>query len=713
MSNSSFFLVLMSLLAMWSCQVPVTEAPASVTDNPAFSTWETYHGDPTASHFSSLSQINKENVSQLEVAWIFETGDKDERSEIQCNPIIIGRTLYASSPRTKVFALDAATGERQWIFDPFDGGPPSGVNRGVVYWTDGEGDERILFTAGPFLHALNATTGQLIESFGESGKVDMRQGLGRDVSDYYMIATTPGTIYKDLLILGSRVSEGKKAAPGHIRGFDVRTGQPQWIFHTIPHPGEYGYETWPEDAWKEVGGANAWAGFSLDAERGIVFAPTGSPSFDFHGGNRHGDNLFGNSLIALNAETGERIWHFQSVHHDMWDRDLPCQPSLLTVQHNGKYIDAVAQVTKQGLVFVFDRETGEPLFPIEERPIPQSDLKNEQAAYTQPFPLKPAPFARQRFSDELVTDISDEANAFVSNKIADARYGNKFTPPSVEGTIIFPGFDGGADWGGAAVHPTNGILYINASEMPWLLQMVDLDPSKSADTPGRISYTKNCSACHGANLEGQQHVFPGLVGLKEKLTRNETMAFIKNGKGRMPGFGQIPDAEVQQLMAYLYEEENVELDMASLRETESDPDIPYAFTGYNKLFDHEGYPGVKPPWGTLNAIDLNTGEYLWKVVLGEHDALTQRGIPPTGTESYGGPVVTEGGVLFIAGTMDRKFRAFDRDTGEILWETRLPAAGFATPATYEVDGKQYVVIAAGGGKLGTKSGDSYLAFALP
>ncbi len=708
------FLALLAVLSVALSCGSSTE-PQSVFENPAFETWEVYHGDPTSSHFSTLSQINRDNVARLEVAWTYQTGDHDQRSQIQCNPIIIGSTLYATSPQTKVFALNAATGERYWTFDPFNGGPASGVNRGVVFWSDGQGDERILFTAGSFLYALNAKTGSPVSDFGDNGRVDLHNGLDRDVTGYDVIATTPGSIFKNLLILGSRVSEGQKAAPGHIRAFDVRTGERKWIFHTIPHPEEYGHHTWPEDAWQEVGGANAWVGFSIDTERGIVYAPTGSPSFDFHGGNRHGDNLFGNSLVALNASTGERIWHFQTVHHDVWDRDLASQPSLLTVKHEGKYIDAVAQVTKHGVIFLFDRETGKPLFPIEEWLVPASELKNEKTALTQPHPLKPEPFVRQQFTEDLITDISPEATEFVKNRLANANFGHKYTPPSIEGTVVFPGFDGGADWGGAAVHPTEGVLYINASEMAWFHQMIELDNEGTAiSTPGRLSYAKNCAACHGSNLEGQQHVFPGLVGLKDKLTREETLAFIKNGKGRMPGFGQISEGELQSLMDFLYGEERIRtMNWATTRSSGEESQIPYSFTGYNKLFDHEGFPGIKPPWGTLNAIDLNTGEYLWTIRLGEYPELAKRGVPTTGTESYGGPVVTEGDLLFIAGTLDEKFRAFDRHSGELLWETQLPAAGYATPATYMVDGKQYVVIAAGGGKLGTKSGDSYIAYSLP
>ncbi|MFY0654574.1 MAG: pyrroloquinoline quinone-dependent dehydrogenase [Cyclobacteriaceae bacterium] len=678
----------------------------------SFETWEVYHGDATASSYSSLNLINKENVSKLEVAWTFNCGDQDERSQIQCSPIIVEDVMYATSPQMKLFAIKANNGEEKWAFDPFKGKQAQGVSRGCAYWKKGD-DERIFYIAGSILYALDARSGEKISSFGNHGKVDLHDGLDRDVSSYDVVSTSPGIIYKDLFIMGSRVSESERAAPGHVRAYNVLTGKREWIFHTIPHPGEFGYDTWPEEAWKESGGANAWSGFSLDHERGIVYMPTGSPSFDFHGGNRHGDNLYGNSLIALNAATGERIWHFQTVHHDVWDRDLPCQPNLVTVNHDGKKIDAVAQVTKHGVTFLFDRETGEPLFPIEEKEVPTTNLLNEKTSLTQPYPLKPEPFSRQTFSKDIINDILPGSKEYILNKIEGARYGHKFMPPSQEGTVVYPGYDGGADWGGAAVDPTSGMLYINASEMTWLLHMIPKSGGGNAlETPGQKVYMANCAACHGADKAGQQHVFPSLVGIKDRLTKKEAVEFIEKGKGRMPGFGHVPEEDRKALVDYLYEEEKKDSGEGATG-ISSDEAIPYTFGGYRKLLDENGYPAVKPPWGTLNAINLNTGEIEWKVPLGELKELTEKGIPPTGTESYGGPIATAGGLIFIGGSKDEKFRAFHKDTGDILWEYQLPAGGYATPATYQIDGRQYVVIAAGGGKLGTKSGDAYIAFSLP
>ncbi len=677
--------------------------------------WSTYQGGKEVNQYAPLQQINKSNVHQLQVAWTYQTGDADtekNRTQIQCNPIIIDGVLYGSSARLKFFALNAATGEPLWTFDPFEeegyNAFGMGVNRGVAYWTNGI-EKRLFFTASSFLYALDANTGKLIPSFGKAGKVDLREGLDRDVDGLFIVSNTPGIVYKDKLILGSRVSEAEGAVPGHIRAYNVKTGDRAWIFHTIPHPGEEGYETWSPNAWQLSGGANVWAGFSLDEKRGIVYAPTGSASFDFYGGDRLGDNLFANTLLALNANTGERLWHFQTVHHDLWDRDLPAPPNLVTIQHDGKNIDAVAQITKSAFIFLFDRETGKPLFPIEERPVPPSDLQGETAALTQPIPLKPAPFARTYVGEEDLTRRTPEAYAFVKAKWEKLRNGPYFVPPSEQGSIIFPGFDGGGEWGGAAFDPESGNLIVNASEMPWVVQM--LPHENIAGNQGRILYNNYCLSCHGKNLEGSAAFggVPSLVGLKEKLTRPEVIKVMQQGKGTMPSFGHLTEEKVNDIAAFLLEEEETKEPLGNKKNWT----YPYFFGGYSKFLDHEGYPAITPPWGTLNAVNLNTGELSWKVTLGEYPELVAQGLPPTGSESYGGPVVTSGGLVFMAGTLDEKFRVFDKDNGTLLWETKLPAAGFATPATYMVNGKQYVVVACGGGKLKQKSGDTYVAFALP
>lgn len=688
-----------------------------------FKEWKVYGGDPSGSHYSELRQINTKNVHKLRVAWVYHTGDKraDNRSQIQCNPIVVDGVLFGTSPQLKVFALNAATGGQLWSFDPASAGLDRNsfsVNRGVVYWGKGN-DRRIFFTAGPKLHALKARTGNLIPEFGANGTVDLRDGLERDVKSLYVQSRTPGAIYGDLLIQGTVVSEGPgPSAPGHIRAYDVRNGTIRWIFHTIPHPDKFGYDTWPPDAWKYIGGANVWSGLTVDERRGLVFLPTGSASFDFWGGNRLGANLFANCLLVLEAATGKRVWHYQVVHHDVWDRDLPAAPNLVTVNHNGRRIDAVAQITKSGHIFLFDRATGKPLFPVEELPAPPSDLKGEVTWPTQPLPLKPPAFARQAFTEEDVTNISARAHDQVLARLKMVRTGRQFIAPSTSGTVVFPGFDGGAEWGGAAFDPTSALLYVNSNEMPWILTMVEVSPEKrlSPVPAGQKVYSQHCSTCHGLNREGDpQHIFPTLIDIDKKMSSDEVKKLVENGKGVMPTFRFLSSSEKGALVNFLFGVTTPD-DSVSVRDRKGErgaPEIPYTHTGYNRFFDPDGYPAVKPPWGTLNAIDLNTGTIRWSIPLGEFEELTRRGIPQTGTENYGGPVVTGGGLIFIGATKDEKFRAFDKETGKVLWETKLPAGGYATPCTYMVKGKQFVVIAAGGGKMGTPSGDAYVAFALP
>ncbi len=700
---------------------PFVLAATSFSILAADADWGTYLGDQASSHFSTLKQLTPRNVTKLEVAWTYRAGGADprNRSQIQCNPLVVDGVLYGTTPDLQAFAIDAATGQELWRFNPasIPGITKAGVNRGLVFWADGA-DRRILYANDHFLHALDARTGQRIASFGNAGSLDLKGDLGRDVRGFSLQATTPGVLFGDLLIMGMRLGEGPApAAPGHIRAYNVRTGKLAWRFNTIPQPGEFGHETWPPNAYHYIGGANVWTGFALDEKRGIVFCPTGSAAFDFWGGNRIGENLFANCLIALDASTGKRLWHYQFVRHDLWDRDLPAPPNLITVEHGGKTIDAVAQVTKSGHVFVFNRETGEPLFPIEEVAVPQSDLQGESAWPTQPIPTKPAPFARQLFTYDQITDISPESQRFVLERFTKIRPHALFMPPSEQGSIILPGFDGGAEWGGAAADP-DGVLYVNGNEMPWILTMVPTKRQGEAPlSTGDAIFTQICAACHGMDRKGNvaQNV-PTLIGVEQRLKPADVLTLLQTGKGVMPSFAFLSDTQKQAVTDHLFGQVPTANDPGHKEEL-SGVDvlgtIPYTSTGYHRWLDTNGFPAIKPPWGTLNAIDLNTGEYKWIVPLGEWPELTAKGVPKTGTENYGGPVVTAGGLVFIAASRDEHIRAFDRKTGKELWKAPLPAAGYATPATYSVNGRQYVVIACGGGKIGTKSGDAYVAFALP
>lgn len=770
--------------------------------------WPVYGGQSADDHYSPLSQINKKNVAKLRVAWQFDTGEK---GGLQVSPIVVGRVLYGYTPSQKVIALDAASGRLLWTFDSgVEGTQPA---RGVTYWTDGK-ERRLFAGVMNYLYALDPATGKPIDGFGEHGRIDLRKDLRGDYRLQSIALTTPGVIYQDLIIVGGRNPETHPAPPGDIRAFDVHTGELRWSFHTIPHPGEAGYETWPKNGWTYGGAANNWAGMAVDQKRGIVYAPTGSAVADFYGGDRVGDDLFADTLLALDAETGKRLWDFQGVHHDVWDRDFPSPPSLVTVMRDGRTIDAVAQTTKQAYLYLFDRVTGKPLFPIQELPYPASSVPEEVVSPTQPKPVKPEPFGRQALTEEMLTNRSPAAHAWAVSEFKKIRSEGQFVPFSLERqTIVFPGFDGGAEWGGSAVDIASGVLYVNENEMAWLgglvqsrasagegeviygnqcgvchgsnragsppafPSLVDIgkrlnDPQiaktiqqgkgrmpsfpnldeeqlktllkyletpaaidstgdkqemastsavqeRAVDPQGESSYRAHCAICHGDRLEGIAPAFPMLVGVGQRQSRAQIESLIHSGKGRMPGFPKLQDGELNALLRYLAVSPVADasgLADEQLHSTDGagGPSMKYQFTGYHKFLDPEGYPAIAPPWGTLNAIDLNSGEYLWKIPFGAYPELTARGMADTGSENYGGPIVTAGGLLFIGATVyDKKFHAYDSRTGALLWETTLPFAGVATPATYMVDGRQYVVIACGGGRdPKSPSGGTYVAFAL-
>ncbi len=704
MKNSKVYSLLF-FFALMACEEP--------TKLITHTDWPNYGGSEDGSRYSPLEQINKENVSQLEVAWIYHTEDATERSQIQCQPIVVNGLLYATTPKLNVFALDAATGEEVWRFDPFQilGGENSwaGTNRGVSYWEDGE-DKRILFGAGNWLMAVDALTGKPIDQFGDGGKIDLRKGLDTEREDFLIVANAPGVIYKDKIIIGMRLSEGLDAAPGHIRAYNIKTGKREWIFHTIPHEGEFGYETWDPEFIKKIGGANNWAGMVVDQEREIVFVPTGSATYDFWGGNREGDNLFANSLIALNANTGERIWHFQAVHHDVWDRDFPANPNLIRIQKDGKWVDAVSQISKQGMVYVFDRETGEPIWPIVETEVPQSTLPGEKTSPTQPIPTLPEPFMKMTFQEEDILNLKPEWEKDIRDQLKNFEYGDTWGLPSADqGVVLFPGMDGGGEWGGASFDPTNQTLYVNANQVPWLIEMT---PNAAFENVGQSIYSTYCGNCHGLDRKGNLPTIPTLIGIAEKYPPDSLRTLLQKGRGAMPAFDHISEENRKILINYLLGEEKNSGDKQEMESKDAPLTPRYFMNGYKMLLTKDGLYGSNPPWGLLTAIDMNTGKKKWQVTLGEIDSLSAQGFAPTGTENYGGPVATAGGVLFIAATKDEKIRAFDKETGETLWEAKLPASGHATPAVYEMNGKQFLVIACGGGK-GTKSGDAYVAFALP
>ncbi len=669
-------------------------AKTSLTD------WSVYGGS-RGDRYSSLTQIDRSNVGSLREAWRVETG----MGGMQTSPLMIGGLLYVVTPKQSVMALDPTTGKMIWTWDaPEPGEQPV---RGLTYWSGG--GQQLLFTSnGPFLVALDPATGNLVTSFGQDGRIDLREGLGRNPKDLATFLTTPGVIHGDLIITGFRTSENHPAAPGAVRAYDVRTGAIRWTFNLVPRPGEPGHETWPADAWSSAGGANSWPGMVVDEQRGIVFVPTGSPVDDFYGGDRPGNNLYADSLLALDARTGRKLWHFQGVHHDIWDRDFPSPPVLVSLVRDGKRIDAVAQPSKQGFLFVFDRVTGKPVFPIEERPTPQSDVPGERTAPTQPFALNPEPYARQVLTEDMLTRRTPEAHAAAVAQFRNMRSGGPFMPFTVgKDTIVFPGYDGGAEWGGPGFDPKTGVIYINSNDIPWLGALAE---NKATESAGQRIYQEQCAACHGDDRSGSPPQFPSLQDIEAQLNRAEITSIVHNGRGRMPGFPHIRGSELNALVDYLYDDPGSRQEVTSGQVSRS----PYRFTGYRKWQDEDGYPAVAPPWGTLNAIDLNTGDYVWRVPFGEYPELAAKGMI-TGTENYGGPVVTASGLLFIGATIfDRKIRAFDSRTGALLWQHLLPYSGTATPITYMAAGKQYVVIATSGSRNPKgPQGSAYVAFALP
>ena len=675
-----------------------------------------YNGGPQGDHFSTAKQITPANVSQLQQAWRFDY----EAGGLQAQPLIIGRTLYGPTPTGKLVAIDAATGALKWTFDPgFEGTQPI---RGLT--SHGSGSRmRLLFGSMSYLYAIDPATGKPIPTFGDNGRIDLRENLRGEAKDNAMFLTSPGTVYKDLYIASGRVSESTPASPGDLRAFDVNTGKIRWVFHTIPHPGEPGADTWPKDAHLTQGGANAWSGSAVDVRRGMVFVATGSAADDFYGAERLGDNRFANSLLALDANTGKLLWDFQAIRHDIWDLDFAAPPTLMTVTQNGKKIDAVVVTNKTSRIYAFERATGKPLWPIEDVAVPASDVPGEKAAATQPVPTKPRAFSRTEVTVNDLTTRTIPANIWARGVYSKMNGGGKpFTPFTIgKETFMLTSFTGGVQWGGMAAD-RGGILYANANNGAGISSMIE-SASLLETGVGKGAYRTQCANCHGVEMQGQAPDFPAIADIKTRLTNEQIAAVIKNGRGRMPAFSNMPAATVENLISFLTTGKDlpgVRPPPVSLQGRQAPSITKYTSTGNRSFTDPDGFPGVKPPWGTLNAVDMNTGEYLWTVPFGVTGNLS----PEFGGSSAGGAAVTASGLLFIGATADRKVRAYDTKTGKVLWENELPAPAQATPAVYMIDGRQYVVISSAGRRGGAGQDNSqavtagatqggYVAFALP
>lgn len=674
---------------------PEELTPAIEIDAGAFTTWTRSLGDNGARRYSSLNQITRENVAQLEVAWTYRSGDG--MANIQSTPIIVEGVLYAPTPGKAIVAVDAATGRELWRYQVRGLGnrlEDVPARRGLVYWPgDGQASPRILFGAGSWVYALDPKSGEPVAGFGQEGRTPLPTG-----------ATVAGVVYRNVYVT--------TGLNGDTYGYDVRTGEALWRFRSVAKGGDFGAETWDGPQ----AGANGWSGISLDDKRGIVFVALGAPRPDMVGVARHGDNLFGNCVVALNALTGERLWHFQDVRHDIWDLDVCVPPNLLTIERDGKKIDVVTCMSKAGNIYVLDRVTGKPVFPVRLRRAPVSALPGERTAPYQPAPELPEPISQMEFTPDMITDRTPEARAFVEALVARSTYG--FFQPFVEGVPnLYMGSRGGAEWSGAAVDVPTGRVYVTSNR--WVSRVTvfanDEQPRDPRHPPsvGEQHYAQHCAACHGPNRAGIGMV-PPLIGLKARMSDEEVLNLITHGRAAMPPNVVLNDQEKSELVDFLFRR-----NQPPSRRGGGGPGAgenpAYIFNGFNFLVDDEGYPGIKPPWGLLNCYDLNTGKVLWRVPLGEHEELTRQGVPLTGSQNLGVASVTAGGLVFVSGTADERLRAFDADTGKELWSVKLPFAGTAAPAVYEVGGRQFVVITAtGGGRVGGPSGagDAYVAFTL-
>lgn len=672
---------------------PEELTPANGYPKPeTFRTWHRSHGDNGGMRYSLLDQINRQNVTNLQQAWIYHSGDGS--NNLQCNPIIVGEIMIAPTPGRFMVGINAENGKERWRFKP-EGRP---AFRGLIYWGGRENaKERVMFCAGKYLYALDPGTGEAIPTFGETGHTLLP---GR-VQGGFGAATAGPAIFKEIIVVPGFEKD--------VWGFDVVTGKHLWSFHTVPHPGEFGYETWDHT---EEYAANCWTGMALDEVRGIAYISTGGAKPNFIGVGHRGDNLFANCLIALDAATGKRLWHFQEIPHDLWDRDISAPPNLATITREGKRVDVVAVTTKNADTLLLDRVTGKPIFPFRMRRAPTSDLPGEVTAPYQPDLELPERFGKMEFTAKDLTDRTPEAAEFAAAQFKSVTTGF-FRPASLGHPNLYWGMDGGAEWSGACVDPGTGWLYISANNLGWMISIFrDDDPPNDPSAPksrGRLVYETACAQCHGLNKMGIG-VAPPLRGLRFRLSDSELMRQVRTGTNGMTAFPNMSEADLKAVTDYLLLRDGVTPPPNVKSERPR-----YGFTGYPRFLDNEGYPASKPPWGTLNCLDLNTGRLVWKVPLGDYPELTAQGVPKTGTENYGGAIATAGGLLFCSGTRDAKIRAFDKQTGAELWSGKLPWVGSAPPTTYSINGRQFVVIASTGNKLGRQNeyGDAYVAFALP
>lgn len=672
--------------------LPEELTAALPVDAASFTTWTRSLGDMGSRRYSALTQINRENVARLVPAWTYHSGDGARN--IQATPIIVNGVLFGPTAGRDIVAMNAGTGVELWRFHPEKAPRPrledEPARRGIVHWPgEGKHAPRLLFGSGNWIYALDPATGKPIREFGNQGRTPLPTG-----------STVVGAIFENIFVTAGLY--------GDIYGYDVRTGAALWRFHTVPHEGEFGADTW-QGRNRNAYQANCWGGLSIDESRGIVFAAIGAAQPNFIGIDRHGDNLFSNCVLALDARTGKRLWHFQNVRHDIWDLDNAAAPTLLTVKRDGRLVDAVTCVSKSGVLLLLDRTSGKPIFPFRLRRAPASSLPGELTADYQPDPELPEPLSSPDFKFSDITQRTPEAHAFVLAQVQRATYG--WYSPFADGRPnLFQGTRGGGEWSGAAFDPVSGRLYVTSNRMISKVTVFASDEGRRdpafPPSRGERIYQQSCQACHGENRLGTGMI-PPLVGLRHRMTEAEVTSLVVKGKGAMPPAPTMTPEQQRDLLDFLYRRNQPPSRLASR-------DVGYVFDGFNFLLDHEGYPGINPPWGLLNCYDLSTGKILWRVPLGEYPELAKQGFTGTGAQNLGGATVTAGGLVFCAGTPDEKVRAFDADSGKELWSAKLPFAGYAAPAVYEVDGRQFVVVTAtGGGKVGGRQGDAYVAFALP